>query len=126
MLSLEWSNITYSINKNEYLIDDQNGEIKSGELVAIMGSTGAGKSTLLNILAGRIGRGDLSGKILINGESRNPNTWRNIVAYVEQTDLMYANLTVEETLHYATRLKLNLSYSKRCELVSNLLNINVY
>ncbi|KAI8927875.1 P-loop containing nucleoside triphosphate hydrolase protein [Entophlyctis helioformis] len=83
-----------------------NGAVQAGEVVAIMGGSGAGKSTLLNVLAGRIGPGDLSGDVLVNGSPRNPSTWQSQCAYVEQDDLMFKTLSVEETLTYSAMLRL--------------------
>ena len=57
-----------------------------------MGSSGAGKSTLLNVLAGRIGNGDLKGDMLVNGNPRESGSWRKLCAYVEQDDLYFSNL----------------------------------
>jgi ABC-type multidrug transport system ATPase subunit len=74
-----------------------------------MGGSGAGKTTLLNCLAGRIAEqkgSTLTGQIHVNGKDRNPATWIKTCAYVEQNDLMFTNLTVEETLTYAAKLRL--------------------
>ncbi|RKO86856.1 P-loop containing nucleoside triphosphate hydrolase protein, partial [Blyttiomyces helicus] len=77
-----------------------------GQLVAIMGSSGAGKSTLLNCLSGRVSVGHLTGNIHLNGRQRNPRTWKKTVSFVEQDDIMYASLTVRETLRFAAQLRL--------------------
>ncbi|KAI3642679.1 hypothetical protein MP228_012234 [Amoeboaphelidium protococcarum] len=109
-ITLSWSNVSYSVDvggqKKRTLLQDVSGIVKPGEVVAIMGASGAGKSTLLNVLAGRIGAGDLSGEILVNGRPRNPSNWRNVMAFVEQDDLLFDNLTVKETILYSARLRL--------------------
>lgn len=71
-----------------------------------MGSSGAGKSTLLNVLSGRIQPGELKGNILINGETREPGSFKQIVGYIEQEDIMFENLSVKETLTYSALLRL--------------------
>eukprot|EP00842_Homolaphlyctis_polyrhiza_P003323 jgi/Hompol1/3992/HPOL_000688-RA len=101
-----------SVQTHKRLLQGMNGSVKAGQVVAIMGGSGAGKSTLLNTLAGRVGPGELTGSILVNGKPRNPATWQTDCAYVEQDDLMYQTLTVEETLSYAARLRLPSSMSK--------------
>lgn len=81
------------------------GQAKPGETIGIMGASGAGKSTLLNVLAGRIGVGEITGTIRVNGKPRADN-WKRVVAYVEQDDIMYRTLTVRETITFAANLKL--------------------
>ncbi|EGF83345.1 hypothetical protein BATDEDRAFT_8584 [Batrachochytrium dendrobatidis JAM81] len=88
------------------LIQGMFGQVKAGEVVAIMGGSGAGKSTLLNTLAGRIGPGKLTGEILTNGKKRNASTWRQQCAYVEQDDVVFRNLSVYNTLMYSALLRL--------------------
>ena len=119
-ITLSWDRVSYSIRvgrgkkaENKKLLHEVTGIAKPGEIVAIMGASGAGKSTLLNVLAGRIGPGTLQGKVLINDAPRSPATWKNLIGYVEQDDLMYQNLTVRETLTYAALLRLPYSMSRQ-------------
>jgi ABC-type multidrug transport system ATPase subunit/ABC-type multidrug transport system permease subunit len=106
-----WQNVTFSI-KTKTLIEDMSGSIEQGQVVAIMGGSGAGKSTLLNTLAGRIGDGDLKGDILVDGKVRNESTWKLQCAYVEQDDILFESLTVQETLMYSAMLRLPRRFSK--------------
>ncbi|KAJ3119298.1 ATP-binding cassette sub- G member 2 [Physocladia obscura] len=111
---IRWKNVTYTVpygktKEPKVLLKNATGYVRQGQMVAIMGGSGAGKSTLLNTLAGRIADqkgSDVTGEILFNGEPRNPATWTNICSYVEQDDLMFTNLSVEETLTYAAQLRL--------------------
>ncbi|KAH6563261.1 hypothetical protein BASA62_008687 [Batrachochytrium salamandrivorans] len=136
--TLSWSNVGYSLpmpksnaqSQNgtkgsvaikKHILSDISGLVRAGEVVAIMGGSGAGKSTLLNTLAGRIGAGTLKGEILVNGKPRDPATWPTDCAYVEQDDLMYTTLTVEETLMYSAFLRLpsDMSFSERIHRVND-------
>ncbi|KAI8839227.1 P-loop containing nucleoside triphosphate hydrolase protein [Chytridium lagenaria] len=107
---LSWNNITYEIKSGKkttrQILKNLTGTIKSGEMVAIMGSSGAGKTTLLNCLSGRLSTGNLTGSILYNGAPRDPKTWKKTMAFVEQDDVLYSQITVRETLRYAARLRL--------------------
>ncbi|KAI8839226.1 P-loop containing nucleoside triphosphate hydrolase protein [Chytridium lagenaria] len=107
---LSWNNISYEIpigrKGTRQLLKNVNGSIKSGQMLAILGSSGAGKTTLLNCLSGRLATGTLGGSILYNGKLRNPRVWRKTMAFVEQQDVLYSQLTVRETLRYAARLRL--------------------
>ncbi|KAJ2799010.1 hypothetical protein H4R20_004605 [Coemansia guatemalensis] len=112
---LSWSNLSYNVKVKggtRHILQDISGSIYPGELVAIMGSSGAGKTTLLNVLAGRVQGGRLEGNIKFLGAPRNPHTFKRMLAFVEQDDLMHSALTVEETLLTSAQLRLpNTAYS---------------
>lgn len=72
-----------------------------------MGSSGAGKTSLLNLLAGRTtptNGARASGTLTVNGAQRDPNTFRQLSAYVLQDDSMFAELTVREHINYSATL----------------------
>jgi ATP-binding cassette subfamily G (WHITE) protein 2 len=112
-VTLEWKNLTYQLwvgkGKNKYLktiLNGVSGAVPSGRLVAVMAPTGGGKTSLINALAGRAAKGGiLSGEIIVNGAPRDRN-FRGISAYVMQDDLLFANLTVRETLEFAAKMRL--------------------
>ncbi|ORX73367.1 P-loop containing nucleoside triphosphate hydrolase protein [Linderina pennispora] len=94
---LSWDNLNYEVKTKDgtrQLLHNISGQVYAGELVAIMGSSGAGKTTLLNVLAGRVQGGRLA--------TRTPT--KRMLAFVEQDDLMFASLSVEETLMATQRL----------------------
>ncbi|PIA17696.1 P-loop containing nucleoside triphosphate hydrolase protein [Coemansia reversa NRRL 1564] len=107
---LSWNNLNYDVKVKDgtrRILHDISGSIYPGELVAIMGASGAGKTTLLSILSGRVKGGRLEGEIKFQGAKRNPHTFKRLLAYVEQEDLMYPSLTVEETLMASAQLRLS-------------------
>jgi ABC-type multidrug transport system ATPase subunit/ABC-type multidrug transport system permease subunit len=82
-------------------------EVPAKSLMAIMGPSGCGKSTLLKAL-----NGDspvTSGKVYICGLELNQNfdLIKNLIGYVPQDDIVHRELTVEESLRYAAKLRLN-------------------
>lgn len=98
-----------------------------GEVAFVMGPSGAGKSTLLDALAGRIKNGIMSGHMYFNGRPRDASFYANS-AYVRQDDVHIPNLTVEETLYFAARLRLGEEYTDterrmRVNAVSDLLGL---
>lgn len=48
------------------LLDNVTGYIRTGQLMALVGSSGAGKSTLLDVLARRKTGGHISGAVEVN------------------------------------------------------------
>ncbi|KAJ2699964.1 hypothetical protein FB645_005146 [Coemansia sp. IMI 203386] len=110
---LKWDNLVYEVKTKvdnqatvRRILHNISGEVRAGEAIALIGSSGAGKTTLLNALSGRIVGGELSGNILFHGAKRNPGTFKRLSAYVQQDDLMHPLLTVQETLTYASKLRL--------------------
>ncbi|KAJ2755084.1 hypothetical protein H4R27_003533 [Coemansia aciculifera] len=110
---LSWENVTYSVRVKDKeqasmrtLLHGISGEVYPGEVIGLLGPSGAGKTTLLNILAGRIEGGVLNGKVQFRGKKRVPGIFKRRVAYVEQEDVMFPMLTVEETIMFAAKLRL--------------------
>eukprot|EP01041_Mallomonas_annulata_P000999 gene999-1965_t len=139
---LEWSDIKYNVfvrdptkstpfhtaYKVKHILKNVNGHAESGQLLAIMGPTGCGKTSLVNILAARVSNAGsslstLNGIIKVNGSVRNEENFRRISAYVLQDDLMYAHLTVKETLQLAANFYLSseVSETDKKKLVENVM-----
>ena len=88
------------------ILDDISLVIEPGQLVALVGGSGSGKSTLMKSLL-RINHLD-SGQVYLNGDDLRQNwaIYRSQVGYVPQEDIIHNNLTVEEVLKYACKLRL--------------------
>ena len=80
--------------------------VSAGELVAIVGRSGAGKTTLLEAVAGTAPAS--SGSVRFDGVdvSGNLSTFRSVLGYEPQDDVIHADLPLECTLRYAARLPL--------------------
>uniref|UniRef100_A0A7S1THM9 Probable ATP-dependent transporter ycf16 n=1 Tax=Compsopogon caeruleus TaxID=31354 RepID=A0A7S1THM9_9RHOD len=112
-VNLTWDSLGYTVrakrSMDKVIIHGISGEVRPGQMVAIMGSSGAGKTTLLNLLAGRLTTSSnfvTSGSIRMNGLPRKPRVFRRLSAYVEQDDKLFAELTVEEQIRFSAYLRL--------------------
>jgi ABC-type multidrug transport system ATPase subunit len=88
------------------LLNDISLSILAKEFVVIAGVSGGGKSTLLDALNGF--RPATSGSVLVNSNDlyKNYNAYRNELGYVPQNNIVHMELTVQEALDYAARLRM--------------------
>ncbi|XP_007942608.1 ATP-binding cassette sub-family G member 8 [Orycteropus afer afer] len=88
-------------------------KVKSGQMLAIIGSSGYGRASLLDVITGRGHGGKIkSGQIWINGQPSTPHLVRKCVAHVRQHDQLLPNLTVRETLAFIAQLRLPKTFSQ--------------
>lgn len=141
-VTIEWRNIELStiikdklkskmgkpVYNERKILKGLNGEISSGELLAVLGPTGCGKSSFLNVISSRMPSGggngiSLTGEVFINGVPRNDEQFRSISAYVLQDDCLYTYLTVHETLMLAANffLPTEASQESKEELVDTII-----
>lgn len=123
-----WKNLTYTVGsvssspsggskkkKPKTIFNSLTGQIKSGELSALMGPSGAGKSTLLECIAG-IRRQGRFGEVTISGTAKVK------IAFVPQDDHFYELLTVTEALKFASKFRnLNRTRNKAVDVVSSVI-----
>ena len=93
-------------NKQIKILNDVSLSIQPGEFVAVVGGSGAGKSTLLSALTGFTPATE--GQVFYNGIDyyQHFDLFRASLGYVPQDDIIHKNLTVEQVLNYAARLRL--------------------
>ncbi len=93
------------------LLDTVSFTVSAGELVAIVGPSGAGKTTLLEAIAGITPA--TSGSVRFDGIDvyANLRTFRSVLGYVPQDDIIHTDLPLQRTLRYAARLRLPSSAS---------------
>eukprot|EP01132_Coremiostelium_polycephalum_P011815 gene11815-14452_t len=92
------------------LLKNINGFAKPG-LMALMGPSGAGKSTLLDVLSKRKNLGTITGKIMVNNVPIDDVNLTRFTGYVEQLDILSANLTIREAIEFSANCRLPGSYS---------------
>ena len=128
-MDLSWSNLTVSTEKSctqksRPILQNVSGVAKSGELLAIMGTSGAGKTTLLNTLLyqNMYGLEVTHGTRYLNGIKTNANMMTCLAGYVPQSDILIGTLKVREHLEFLATLKLgNFSKVERQKRIDELL-----
>jgi ABC-type multidrug transport system ATPase subunit len=107
---LKADHITYYMTQTrakerKKLLDDITFTVYPGEFIAILGGSGAGKSTLLHALSGIVP--STEGTVWVEGRNfyEEYEAFRSCIGYVPQYDIVHDNLTVEESLMYAARLR---------------------
>ena len=91
--SLVFKNVQFNYsNKGDFLINDLNFILKSGESLGIFGATGSGKSTLANLICRLY---EISkGEYLVNNHNINDvelNSFRNLIGYVPQDVFLFSD-----------------------------------
>ncbi|WP_341531708.1 ATP-binding cassette domain-containing protein (plasmid) [Nostoc sp. UHCC 0302] len=91
------------------------------EFIVIAGVSGGGKSTLMDALNGQR---PAKGKVFVNGVDlyKNYDSFKNLIGYVPQDDIVHLDLTVWEALIFAAQLRVPfLSISKQQQWVEIIL-----
>ena len=111
VIEVQWRNLVYKVERSalidfvkkdgekvKVILKGLTGYFRSGQLTAIMGPSGAGKSTLLECVSGKRKKG-LSGDVRIIGSSKID------IGLIAQSDYLINQLTVKESLIFASKLK---------------------
>ncbi|XP_037035934.1 protein brown, partial [Bradysia coprophila] len=123
-IHLQWDNLNYTVKRKIFnwrrfkndeneikILVDANGIVKSGQLVAILGSSGSGKTTLLAAISQRI-RGNVTGRISINNRQISRNEMIQRSSFVPQFDIAVDSLTVREHLFFMCELRMDRRVSR--------------
>jgi ABC transport system ATP-binding/permease protein len=105
-MRLDALNLQKVVGKGLNLLNDISISIQPREFIAIAGVSGGGKSTLLDTLSGF--RPATSGNVYVNGIDlyKNFNAYRTEIGYVPQKDIVHMELTVEDALQFAAKLRM--------------------
>ncbi|TXG73822.1 hypothetical protein EZV62_002401 [Acer yangbiense] len=92
--------------KNKNLMRCVTGKLSPGRVSAVMGPSGAGKTTFLSALTGKVPGCTMSGMVLVNQKVESIRSYKKIIGFVPQDDIVHGNLTVEENLWFSARCRL--------------------
>ncbi|CAN6931655.1 unnamed protein product [Brassica oleracea] len=113
LMELSFKELTLTLKSNsKHLLRCVTGSMKPGRITAVMGPSGAGKTSLLSALAGKAVGCKLSGLILINGKELSIHSYKKIIGFVPQDDIVHGNLTVEENIWFHAKCRLPAGQSK--------------
>ncbi|KAL5164606.1 ABC transporter G family member 26 [Glycine soja] len=125
MVSKVSTQLTVEEDRYKKILKGITGSIGPGEILALMGPSGSGKTTLLRVIGGRI-VDNVKGKVTYNDvrftpavKRRSSLTVGNLnpcyfkIGFVTQEDVLYPQLTVEETLVFSALLRLPTNMSKQ-------------
>ncbi|XP_038720731.1 putative white-brown complex homolog protein 30 isoform X2 [Tripterygium wilfordii] len=113
VIEVAFKDLTLTLKgKKKHLLRCVTGKIMPGRVSAVMGPSGAGKTTFLSALAGKATGCTMQGLILVNGKSESILSYKKIIGFVPQDDIVHGNLTVEENLRFNARCRLSADLPK--------------
>lgn len=83
------------------ILSSVTGKLSPGRVTAVMGPSGAGKTTFLNAIAGKTTNSHIKGQVLINGKPGSIHSYKRVIGFVPQDDIVHGSLTVEENLQFS-------------------------
>ncbi|KAL0907605.1 hypothetical protein M5K25_022024 [Dendrobium thyrsiflorum] len=113
VIEVAFKNLTLTLKgSKKQLLKSITGKLMPGRVAAVMGPSGAGKTTFLSALAGKTTGCDVSGSVLINDKAESIRSYKKIIGFVPQDDIVHGNLTVEENLWFSARCRLSADMPK--------------
>ncbi|XP_029128636.1 ABC transporter G family member 24 isoform X3 [Cajanus cajan] len=107
LIEISFKDLTLSLKAhNKHILRCVTGKIKPGRITAVMGPSGAGKTTFLSAIAGKAFGCKVTGSIFINGKNESIHSYKKIIGFVPQDDIVHGNLTVEENFRFSALCRL--------------------
>lgn len=99
------------------ILHDVHGCVKPGEMLLVLGRPGAGCTTLLRLLSNqRHGYTKISGDVHFGSlDHQQAKQYRSSIVMNTEDEIFYPDLTVGQTIDFATRLKVPFSYPDNFE-----------
>ncbi|RRT75371.1 hypothetical protein B296_00027444, partial [Ensete ventricosum] len=106
IIEITFKDLTLVLKRNKkQLLKSVTGKLIPGHVTAVMGPSGAGKTTFLTALAGKTSGCQMTGLVLINGKVEPIRSYKKIIGFVPQDDIVHGNLTVEENLWFSANCR---------------------
>ncbi|XP_073009295.1 ABC transporter G family member 28-like [Typha latifolia] len=111
ILEVAFKDLTLTLGTKK-LLRSITGKLMPGRIAAVMGPSGAGKTTFLNALSGKANGCKMTGLVLVNGKVEPIRSYKKIIGFVPQDDIVHGNLTVEENLWFSANCRLSAGMPK--------------
>ena len=133
MKAIELKKVSFSYDGKSKILENVDYSVDFGEVCLLSGHSGEGKSTLMYIISGiipNVNYGQLSGEVLINGESikgkKLGDICRKVGVVLQNADEQIVQKIVEDEVAFACE---NLAFSpekiqKQIDIVCNLLKLD--
>jgi NitT/TauT family transport system ATP-binding protein len=103
-IAISISDLSKSFKENRnYVLENIDLTIKSGEFFILLGPSGCGKSTLLSMIAGFIEK--TSGKLIVDREEVNKTGSNRGVVFQQADAALFPWLTVKENVEFGLKMK---------------------
>ncbi|KAG5051992.1 hypothetical protein JHK87_004190 [Glycine soja] len=113
LIEISFKDLTLTLKAyNKHILRSVTGKIKPGRITAVMGPSGAGKTTFLSAIAGKAFGCKVTGSIFINGKNESIHSYKKIIGFVPQDDIVHGNLTVEENFRFSALCRLSADLPK--------------
>eukprot|EP00930_Biecheleria_cincta_P073146 TRINITY_DN60466_c0_g1_i1.p1 TRINITY_DN60466_c0_g1~~TRINITY_DN60466_c0_g1_i1.p1 ORF type:complete len:660 (+),score=105.20 TRINITY_DN60466_c0_g1_i1:27-1982(+) len=116
-----WPRCWQKAKQPRIILNNISFQVRSKEVLAIMGPSGAGKTQLMNFITLENGPGVATGRVSLNGEKMTRELFRKFCTFVPQSDTHWAFLTCRETLQFAADFFLGASRNERTRAVDEML-----
>ncbi|KAJ3159427.1 hypothetical protein HDU86_001745 [Geranomyces michiganensis] len=114
---IQFDNLGLTLPDGVEIMKGVSGTLKAGRLCAVMGPSGAGKTTFVSLLTNKAKRSE--GTVRINGNVAELSTYRKLIGFVPQEDIMLRELKVRDILMHSALMRLPVEWSlqRKKELV---------
>eukprot|EP00929_Paragymnodinium_shiwhaense_P076284 TRINITY_DN3918_c0_g1_i3.p1 TRINITY_DN3918_c0_g1~~TRINITY_DN3918_c0_g1_i3.p1 ORF type:complete len:657 (+),score=156.11 TRINITY_DN3918_c0_g1_i3:107-2077(+) len=103
------------------ILDNISFDVRSGDVLAVMGPSGAGKTQMMSLVTLENGPGVATGDVRLNGCKMTPSLFRKHCVLVAQQDFHWPFLTCRESMQYVADFCLSVRLEERTAIVNEMI-----